>query len=177
MEKTPSAVFYERELRERFLDEFEEAKHVGLLRSVQVIIEGGSFADGLSRPHSLFANGVTVEAFDDEDREAEPIPLTTDELSRCRLDLHELAFRFQEANHLGGVPCPLDERLFFLGERKMNGQLIAFVLALFSDSRQARQHLTALPGPSPSWTCLRDQQHPAERFPALDVGVGRRRLG
>jgi hypothetical protein len=146
MEKTPGAVFYERELRERFLDDFEKAKDAGLLMSVQVRIEGGSFANGLSRPHALFDDGATIEAFDDEDPEAEPIPLTIEDLSRWRLDLQELALRFQETNCLRGVPCVLDERLFFLGEAKMDGQLIAFVLALFSGSRQAGQHLTALPG-------------------------------
>lgn len=146
MEETPGAVFYETELREHFLEEFEQAKDAGLLRRVQVRIEGGSFANGLSRPYALFDDGTTIEAFDDEDPEAELIPLTMEDLARWRLDLQELALRFQETNCLRGAPCVLDERLFFLGEAKMDGQLVAFVLALVSEPRQARQHLTALPG-------------------------------
>jgi hypothetical protein len=146
LEKDPGAVFYERELLEWFPLEFEQAKGEGLLRGVPANLEGGSYSFGLSRPYTVVTEGDRIEAFDDEDPEADPIPLTMADLVRWSLDMQVLALRFQETNCLRGVPCVLDDRLFFLGEAKMDGQLVAVVLALVSEPRQAGQHLTALPG-------------------------------
>lgn len=48
MERSPHAVFYEKDLRERFPEEFQSARAARLLRSVPARLNGGSSS---SRPH------------------------------------------------------------------------------------------------------------------------------
>jgi hypothetical protein len=145
MEKSPSAVFYEKELTERFPNEFEQAKREKLLRHVETPLDGGSYGLGRSRPLTVVSVGDKFEAFDDEDPEFDPIELTPADLARWRLDLKALAWRFQQANGLDGKPDALDDRLFFMGEAKRDDLSLAFVLALLPEERSARRVLTALP--------------------------------
>jgi len=82
MEKSPSAVFYEKELTERFPNEFEQAKREKLLRHVETPLDGGSYGLGRSRPLTVVSVGDKFEAFDDEDPEFDPIELTPADLAR-----------------------------------------------------------------------------------------------
>jgi len=87
MERSPRAVFYEKELRERFSEEFQTARDAKLLRSVPTRLDGGTYSRGLAKPYLVFEDEGSLEAFDDEDPEAEPIPLTMADLARWRLVL------------------------------------------------------------------------------------------
>jgi hypothetical protein len=145
MEKSPSAVFYGRELVQHFPEAFEQAKRERLLSRVVMKADVGSYGYGLSRPHVLIRDGDRIEAFDDEDPEADIIELTQDDLARWRLDLGVLAQRFQEANGLSGKEGALDSRLFFLGDARRHGLSVAFVLGLLCERKSALIHLKALP--------------------------------
>ena len=150
MEKSPSAVFYEKELTERFPNEFEQAKREKLLRHVETPLGGGSYGLGRSRPLTVVSVGDKFEAFDDEDPEFDPIELTPADLARWRLDLEALAERFQKANRLRGAPGRLHDRLFFLGEGERNGVKASFVLGLLHEQRSAQTVLLSLPNLLPT---------------------------
>jgi len=150
MEKSPSAVFYEKELAERFPNEFEQAKREKLLRHVETSLDGGSYALGRSRPLTVVSVGGKFEAFDDEDPEFDPVELALADLARWRLDLEALAKRFQQTNRLTGTPDTLDDRLLFIGGTARDGLALAFLLGLFHEHRSALTHLRALPSSLPS---------------------------
>lgn len=150
VEKSPSAVFYEKELVERFPADFEWAKRERLLRRVQTQVDGGSYSFGQTRSLTVVSDEGQIEAFDDEDPEAEPVQLTLADLARWRLDLEVLARSFQEANGLRGKPESLDDRLFFLGEGERNDCKAAYVLGLLHEPRVAQALLAALPALLPA---------------------------
>ena len=145
MEKSPSAVFYEKELAERFPNEFEQAKREKLLRHVETSLDGGSYALGRSRPLTVVSVGGKFEAFDDEDPEFDPIELAPGDLSQWRLDLEAFAERFQKANGLAGAPGRLHDRLLFLGVGERKGIRASFVLGLLDEPRSAHTVLLSLP--------------------------------
>ncbi len=145
MEKSPPAVFYEKELVGRFPEEFERAKSERLLRHVQTQVDGGSYAFGQSRSLTVVSDEGKIEAFDDEDPEFDPIELAPDDLIRWCLDLNELGLRFQQANQLSGIPGAIDDRLLYLGEAGHGGLQIGFVLGFLHERRSAMRHLKQLP--------------------------------
>ncbi len=145
MEKSPTAVFYEKELRQQFPEDFELARQERLLRRVETDPDGGSYAHGLPRPHAVIIEDGKIEAIDDENPEVDPIELTLADLTEWSLDLETVGRRCQQANSLKGKPSHLDDRLFFLGETHRSGSKLAFVLGLLSDQRSARRLLAALP--------------------------------
>jgi len=150
MEKSPSAVFYEKELLEGFPADFEWAKRERLLRRIQTSLDDGSYALNQPRPLAVVSFDGQMEAFDDEDPEFDPIELAPDDLTRWRLDLEALARRFQEANRLSGAPGRLHDRLFFLGEAERNGIKASFVLGLLHEPRSAHTVLLSLPNLVPT---------------------------
>jgi hypothetical protein len=179
MEKSPSAVFYERELAQHFPEAFERAKREKLLSRVVMKADVGSYSHGLSRPYTLIRDGDRFEAFDDEDPEADIIELTPDDLAQWRLDLGVLAQRFQGANGLSGKEGALDSRLYFLGDTRRDGLSVAFVLCLLCERKSALIHLKALPNSlshrydrfvvvSPSFSLTPTEQRELE---SLDVFV------
>jgi len=177
MEKSPSAVFYEKELAGRFPADFEWAKRERLLCRVQTKIDGGSYSFGQTRTLTVVSNENQIEAFDDEDPEAEPILLTLADLARWRLDLEALARSFQQANGLHGKPESLDDRLFFLGEAERDDHKAAYVLGLLHEPRVAHALLAALPGLLPAGydrtvvVCPSFEPTPSHRRQLQSLGV------
>lgn len=138
LERDPHAVFYEKEIRERFRGEFDEAVERRLLRRVPV---GETYGYGLARPRTLVAlDGGGYEAVDDEDLEAEPIKLTALDVVRWRLDMDQIGRLFQEENGLKGEPGTLSPRLHFLGESGGVGVVLGLL-----QKDQASSDLAALP--------------------------------
>jgi hypothetical protein len=150
LEKSPWAIFYEWELAQSFPGEFEEARREGLLRRVPVRVDGGAYDSGLGQPLTLVATGEGIEAFDDEDPEAEPLRLKNTDLVRYEVDLGAVARKFRETNGLRGLSCDLeDQRLHFIGEWRSQNQRGAAVLLLASDPRSGRMLLASLPARLP----------------------------
>ncbi len=146
MEKSPSAVFYERELAESFPREFESARREKLLQRVSLPPDGGSYAYGLPKAYALIElEDGTFEAYDEEDPETDPIRLTRADLAQWRLDVGAVAKRFQAANGLKGAPGPLGDRLHFLGELRIDSLSLAFCLGLIPGERSALRKLAAVP--------------------------------
>ncbi len=76
--------------------------------------------------------------------EKEPIELSRSDLRRWRVDLGQIAERFQKANGLTGEPEHLEDRLCFIGDKQQEGMSLAFALGLFRDDRQALPYLREL---------------------------------
>ena len=150
MEKSPAAVFYEKELVDQFADQFERAKQERLLCRVSTEPTGGSYGLGFDRPLTVVRDGDRLEAIDDEDPEFDPVELKPTDLVRWRLDLEALARCMQKVNGLSGGPESLDDRLFFLGEADHDGLRVGFILGLISDAAAAWPLLAMLPGLLPS---------------------------
>lgn len=182
MEKSPSALFYEKELAGRFPADFEWAKKERMLRHVQTQVDGGSYSFSQSRTLTVVSDDGQIEAFDDEDPEAEPVQLSLADLAQWRLDLEALARSFQEANGLHGKPESLDDRLFFLGEAERNDYKAAYVLGLLHEPRVAQALLAALPGLLPTGysrtvvVCPSFEPPPTHRRQLKSLGVSIVRL-
>ena len=145
LEKSPWVIFYERELAERFPAEFGEARRQGLLRRVPVRVDGGACDPGLGRPLTTVATSDGIEAFDDEDPEAEPLHLKSADLVRYEVDLAAVARKLRDMNGLRGESCGLDdERLHFIGEWRAQNERTAVVLLLASDPGTGRMLLASL---------------------------------
>jgi hypothetical protein len=139
LDLNPHAVFSEKELTERFAEEFREARWECLVRRVAGPPGPGSVG---GYPHPLGNTYVMVplpeggyEAFDDEDVEADPVKLTAADLVRWTLDLTVLCKKFQEVSGLTGSPECVDSRLWFLGEKESDGKRVAYFLAFLSTNR------------------------------------------
>ena len=131
LERDPGAVFYEKELLERFPADFDEAVESRLVRRVPI---GSRYGYRLARPRMLEDRGDgTYEAYDDENPDEDPILLTEADLRRWRLDLDQIGQAFRERNGLGGEVGPLADRLYYLGE----AQGVGVVLGLIREPKRA----------------------------------------
>ena len=86
-----------------------------------------------------------LEAINEDDPEADPIPLVIEDLFRYSLDLEIVAKYFQETNHLGGKSAPLDDHLYFLGFSSAEGAKAAVILGFFNNEINALRYLRGLP--------------------------------
>jgi len=145
LEKNPSAVFAEGELRRQDPEQFERIKDEGLIRRVpdldESVVDAGRLLTVCANPDG------TLEALDDEDVEFDPIESSAGSWVRWRLDLAAYADRFREVNSLAGVHGPLTSRLYLLGE---TSPVEAIVLALLVDGASGLPLLRSLPQVAPS---------------------------
>jgi hypothetical protein len=130
LEKTPTAVFSQRELENRFEGAFANARREKLVRRVP--IEDGSLAcfHG-GRLLTLIQESGRLVAFDDEDVNFDPVELDPREFVFWQLDFEALGRRVQKANGLSGRPEVLDERLYYFGEVRHPDARVSLVLGLF----------------------------------------------
>ncbi|MBI2868494.1 MAG: hypothetical protein HYX96_01555 [Chloroflexi bacterium] len=142
MEENPNAVFYGKELQERFPESFNQAIADRLLRRLPT--DFGSYGYGHGS-YLVIETESSFEALDEDDPEAEPIPLLAEDFAQYKLDLPVLAGLIQRANQLSGKPTPISERLFFLGDIDRDGVPIGYVLALVNASPITQAILLSLP--------------------------------
>ena len=180
MEKNPHRVFYQKELEARFPEDFSQAVRERLLSQVPLQLHDGVvglYDYGLRRPYTVFYDHGVLEAFDDEDLEAEPITLTRADLVQWTLELPAFAEIIQKTNGLSGQPGPLSECLYFVGEREDEGLKTAWVVALLSNENIAVDKLSALTGLLPRGyhrrmvLCPTFQPSPAARRKLQGLGL------
>jgi len=150
MEENPNAVFYGKELAERFATQFDQARSNNLITIAETPSGNSYFDYRTNKSYFVVADQDRLEAIDEDDPEADPISLNPDDLRRYSLNLPVFAKMFQETNQLIGKPAKLSERLFFIGEGNRNGVLSAFVLAFINDSDIVRSNLVGLPNLLPN---------------------------
>ncbi len=128
LEKSPHALFEERELREWDNAAFDRLRREGLL-------ERASASDILWQPsgHPLLVvedeDGV-LEAIDEDDDEADPVAVAHEDLARWRLSMETLVERLRMENGLAGPSGRLHDRLYLVGQLSADS---AAVLALLND--------------------------------------------
>jgi hypothetical protein len=145
LEQLPTALFSERELKDRFPKEFDTCRRQRLIHRVAPPLGTTSCTTADGHRHTVIPEGAGFLALDEDDPEADPVQLTIADLARWRLHLGVLARRFQVANGLSGREGTLCSRLFFLGDARRDGLSVAFVLGLLCEPKSAVIHLRALP--------------------------------
>ena len=143
MEHTPNAVFYRRELEQGFPEGFQQALQDGLL--IKVASNFKSYSYGLDTTYRVVQTDSGFEAIDEDEPETEPIPLSTSDFLRYRLNLDTFAKLVQNKNGLTGKPFQLNERLFFIGEAESEGKILAYVLVFVNDSPLLRSVVVEAP--------------------------------
>jgi hypothetical protein len=183
LEHLPTALFSERELKDRFPEEFERGRRERLIQRVAVPPGTTSCTTADGRRHTVIPEGAGFLALDEDGPEAEPVHLTIADLARWRLDLGVLAQRFQGANGLSGKEGALDSRLYFLGDTRRDGLSVAFALGLLCERKSALIHLRALPNSlshrydrfvvmSPSFSLTPAEQRELELLDVFVVPLG-----
>jgi len=168
LEKNPSGLFREKDLRKRSKSRFEKLKREHLLEFVQPDQDHKTYPCALPCPQSCPMEVVKMDgklwAICPEDSEIDPLPLSQDDVSKYRLSIKVLAEKFRTVNLLDGKPSKLDRRLIHLGETKAGGMTVGMVLALFPAPRAAVKSLLALPN---MVSCRHDRLLVV--FPSLEI--------
>ncbi len=145
LEKQPSRLFYEKELVDKDTSEFIRLKDERLLTYVHPDEHYETYGLNQRVPLTVKKIGDKYWAFAEDDPEADPIPVKKSDLSKYAFRLDVFASRLQKVNNLSGSPFQMDRRLFFLGEKVINSEKIAFVLGLFDSDREVEHLLLGLP--------------------------------
>jgi hypothetical protein len=142
LEDNPQRIFYESELLRRYPSEFHQWQQTGWVVRAPILAPGDYYAGNNDGLLLIVENeDGTLEGIDEYDPEFDPIPLAAQDLVGWKLDLHACAAEFQGASGLRGRPGPLDDRLFFLGEKLLEDSRIAVVLGLFGSDANALQNM------------------------------------
>jgi len=165
LEKQPSRVFYEKELIDMDTSEFTRLKDERLLTYVQPDDRFEVYGLGQRTPLTIKKMGEKYWAFAEDDPEADPIQVKKSDLSKYAFRLDVFANRVQKVNNLSGSSFRIDRRLFFLGEKVVNSEKVAFVLGLFDSDREAENLLLGLPARLPH-----KADHIAVITPSYEVG-------
>lgn len=145
LEKQPSRLFYEKELLSKNTSEFERLKQEKLLVYLQPNTGTEVYGYGQATPLPVVKIGGEKYAINDEDVELDPVPLERSDLAKYRFCFDRFAYRLRLANGLSGNCFPLDRRQYYLGNKTVNKQQVAFVFSLFSNDKKARNSLLSLP--------------------------------
>jgi hypothetical protein len=143
MEQNPNAVFYRNELEKLSPEAFQQALKNKLLRRYEANYE--SYSSGLNTSYLVIQDEGRFEAINEDDPEADPIPLTSSDFARYKLDLEAFARIVQQENQITGKPYPLNNRLYFLGETEKEGKLIAYILVLVNESLESQSIIMEVP--------------------------------
>jgi hypothetical protein len=149
LEKQPSRLFYTKELERIDAGEFARLRQEKILAPVK---PDTNDTYGLDRPLPLRVKktGNQYWGFSEDDPEGDPVLLDRSELVRYRLSLKTFAILLAITNGFSGSPEKLHRRLYYAGERKIDGSKVALVLAFIDQEKSAENILLGLPGRLPS---------------------------
>ncbi len=143
MEKQPSRLFYEKELKTRDAHEFARLEQEKLLVYIQP--DEHSYGFGQKKPLTVVKIGGEFYGIDEDNQEKEPLRLTKGDLARYKFSVDHFLEKLRAANNLSGSSSQLDKRLFFAGERTSDSKRIALVFALLDSDWRAQKLLWGLP--------------------------------
>jgi hypothetical protein len=146
LEKHPNTLFYEKELKVRDAAEFTKMRRERLLGYVQPDDRNETYGLGQVQPLTVVKVDGELYGINDEDPEADPLPLKRADLARYKFSLERFIDKLRAANNLLGPKSALDKRLVFAGEKVTDGKRVAFVFALFDSEKRAEDLLLSLPG-------------------------------
>ncbi len=148
LERQPSTLFYEKELREKSVSEFLELKARKLLTCIQPNNECETY--GYGRQSSLLAINLDGRYYALDDDNSELLVLNRSDLIKYRFCLEVFAEEVAKANAFSGSPEKLHRRMFYAGERIINGNRVALILAFIDEEQTAEDLLLGLPGRLPA---------------------------
>ena len=146
LEKQPSTLFYETELQEKSVGEFLRLKETRLLTCVQPNSVSEIFGYGQARPRIAVNLDGRYCAIDDENSETDLLFLNRADLIKYQFCFEVFSEELAKANAFSGSPEKLHRRLYYAGERKIDGNRVALVLAFIDQEKSAENLLLSLPG-------------------------------
>jgi len=148
LERQPSTLFYEKELREKSDNEFLELKARKLLTCIQPNSECETYGYGQQSP--LLAINLDGRYYALDDDNSELLVLNRADLIKYRFCLEVFAEEVAKANAFSGSPEKLHRRLYYAGERIIDGSRVALVLAFIDQEPTEEDLLLGLPGRFPT---------------------------
>jgi hypothetical protein len=145
MEKQPTRLFYGKELESIDPGEFARLRREKFLAYVQPDGRSDTYAYGRAKPLTVVNIRGQLYGIDEDEPEEDPVPLERSDLSRYRFCLDRFVDDIRAANNLSGAASLLDRRLYFMGQKTVEGKRVAFVLGLFDSDETTRTLLLTLP--------------------------------
>ena len=149
LEKQPSTLFYEKELREKSDNEFLELKARKLLTCIQPNSECETYGYGQQSP--LLAINLDGRYYALDDDNSELLVLNRADLIKYQFCLEVFAEEVAKANAFSGSPEKLHRRLYYAGERIIDDSKVALVLAFIDQEQQAEDLFLGLPARLPGY--------------------------
>jgi len=146
MEKEPSVVFYQKELEGRDATAFVKLRLEKLLVIVPLDEQNETYELGQIEPLTLVKIQGKLYGINEQDPEADSILLSMSDVMRYRFSVERFVQHLAEANGFAGSPEQLHRRLYYAGERKIDGSKVAFILAFIDQDKSAENLLLGLPG-------------------------------
>ena len=144
MENWPTCQFYQKQLEAIDVASFNKLKSEGLLLYVPPNEQSESYGFQQREPLTVMKIHGNLYGVNEQDPEADPIPLSRMDLIRYRFSLERFSSMLRAANNLRGSQGPLDERLFVIGNAQVYGRKITHVLAFLDSDRTAKNTLMTL---------------------------------
>ncbi len=144
LEKEPTSHFYLKDLEARDITAFNKLKAEKLLTFVPLDEKSESFGRELKEPLTIENIGGTMYGIDEQDPDADPRPLTLQDMTRYKFALDRFSSMLREANKLTGTQGPLDKRLYVIGNGDIYGKKIACVLGFLDSDKMAQNLLLSL---------------------------------
>ena len=147
LERQPSTLFYEKELMEKSVSEFEELK----VRKLLTCVQPDSVCEpyGYGQQSALIAINLDGHYYALDDDNNELLVLNRSDLIKYQFCLEVFAEEVAKANAFSGSPEKLHRRLYYAGERIIDGNRVALVLAFIDQEQTAEDLLLGLPGRLP----------------------------
>ena len=146
LEKQPVTEFYQKDLEDRDSVTFTRLKLEKLLVYVQPDVHSESYGFDQREPLTVVKINGQLYGINEKDPEADLVPLSRTDLMRYRFSLESFVQKLAEANDFSGFPKKLFPRLYYAGERKIDGNRVALVLAFIDQEKSAENLLLSLPG-------------------------------
>jgi hypothetical protein len=147
LERQPSTLFYEKELRAKSVSEFEELKARKLLTCVQP--DSVCEPYGYGQQNALIAINLDGHYYALDDDNNELLVLNRSDLIKYQFCLEVFAGELAKANAFSGPSEKLHRRMYYAGERIIDGRRVALVLAFIDQEQTAEDLLLGLPARLP----------------------------
>jgi len=148
IEKNPTSLFRKSILLNKSEEQFEKLKQKSFLEYSQLSQNHETYPCERSCSNTCPMDVVEMNgnhfAICSENSEIDPVSLSKDDISKYSFSLDVLIEAVRKANGLTGSSYPLTTRLYFVGERVVNGTNTAFVMAFFTSAQSAEPQILSL---------------------------------
>jgi hypothetical protein len=150
LEKQPSTLFYEAALRDKNEADFLELKEKKLLNYVQPNSVEEVYSPDQSEPKAAINLGGHYTVIDDESPETGLFFLDRTDFNKYSFSFETFAILMATANGFSKAYKNLHRRLYYAGERNLDDNRVALILAFIDQDRRTEDLLLGLPGRLPA---------------------------